>query len=91
VTAAQRSKENVLRVRSARELDQPELVVAFKCECRNDFCAEPVVLTLDEYDGVHAHPGAAVVTTDHAAIDGRAVARRTERYVVVTGPERDAV
>jgi hypothetical protein len=57
-------------------------VLAFRCECEHPLCRDVVVLTLAEYGGATAGRGA-VVTLDHAEVDGRDVVERTSRFCIV--------
>lgn len=64
------------------ELESPDLI-AFVCECSRVGCADPVQLTLDEYEQVRANRARFFLVPGHE--DGRVdgVVERHDRYVVV--------
>jgi hypothetical protein len=55
------------------------------CECADETCAEPVELSIEEYEGVRAEPTRFLVAPSEEHVSPRIeqVVRREERYWVV--------
>jgi hypothetical protein len=57
--------------------------VDFVCECGDPDCAEPLSLTLEEYERVRSVPTHFIVVPDHVAPGIEVAVRRGDGYVVV--------
>jgi hypothetical protein len=57
--------------------------VEFLCECDDTECLERLLLTVEEYESVRAHPAQFVVAPNHEARDVEFVKRVETRFVVV--------
>jgi hypothetical protein len=64
------------------ELQRSRMFIEFACECCDQACVEPVVLSIDEYEEVRRSPTSFVVVPGHLA-DGDVVLATSDRYAVV--------
>ena len=62
----------------------------FICECGREECAEPIELTLQEYEDVRSEATRFAIASNHAIEDVEHVVERHGRYVVVEKIERAA-
>ena len=61
--------------------------VDFVCECGDTACTRAMRMTLDEYRSMAAARGAHAVLPGHEQLDLEHPVGRTDRYVIVRGPE----
>ncbi len=66
-----------------REITTYDGDVEFLCECGDPGCAQPIVMTLDEYEAVRADPTRFVVVPRHEAPDLETVVDENERFAVI--------
>ena len=59
------------------------MFVEFVCECADRECAEPIVLTMDEFEGVRRRPSRYAVRPGHEAPGRERLIELTSRYAVV--------
>ena len=64
--------------------------INFACECGRADCAEPIAMTLVEYEAVRAEPTHFAVVPEHEQIDIEIVIERHPTYFVVEKREPDA-
>src|SRR3954447_8794136 len=64
--------------------DTLDLDGAWVCECADENCAEPMEMTLDEYERVRAHPNRFAVLHGHVYPEVEDVVEERERYVIVS-------
>jgi hypothetical protein len=64
--------------------------INFACECGRADCAEPIAMTLVEYEAIRAEPTHFGVVPGHVAPDIETVIRRFPTYHVVEKREPDA-
>jgi hypothetical protein len=58
-------------------------VKLFICECGDDYCAEAVEMTMDEYEALRADGARFVVAAGHESDPDQSVFERRARFVVV--------
>jgi hypothetical protein len=73
--------ERVLEVN--KEFETTDGLLNFICECGKVDCTEAVLLTLNEYEAVRAHPTHFVVVPGHEAAFVESIVARDERFIVV--------
>jgi hypothetical protein len=56
----------------------------FTCECADETCVEPMLMTIDEYESLRAHPNRFAVLPGHVYADVEDVLSSNDRFVVVT-------
>ena len=66
-----------------REITTYDGDVEFLCECGDPTCAQPIVMSLDEYEAVRAEPTRFVVVPRHEAPDVETVVEENERFAVI--------
>ena len=64
--------------------------VEFTCECGRADCAEPIALTLVEYEAIRAESTHFCVVPEHEQPEIETVIRRTPTYFVVEKRDEDA-
>jgi hypothetical protein len=64
--------------------------VDFTCECGRPDCAEPITMTLIEYESIRAEPTHFGVVPEHEQPEIETVIRRFPNYFVVEKREPDA-
>jgi hypothetical protein len=64
--------------------------VDFTCECGRPDCAEPIAMTLSEYEAIRAEPTHFGVVPEHEQPEIEIVVRRHPTYFVVAKREPDA-
>jgi hypothetical protein len=64
--------------------------VGFVCECAAADCAEPIELTLAEYEAIRAEPTRFAVVPGHERLEIERVVERHAAYLVVEKREEDA-
>lgn len=64
--------------------------VDFTCECGRADCAEPISMTLVEYEAIRAEPNHFGVAPEHEQPEIESVIRRFPTYFVVEKSEEDA-
>ena len=64
--------------------------VEFTCECGRADCAEPITMTVVEYEAVRALPTRFAVAPAHEQPEVEAVVERHKSYVVVEKRQEDA-
>jgi hypothetical protein len=64
-----------------------EGAVPFICECRDSRCLDRVEMSVEEFAGVAAQPGRAVITPGHENPELEQIVEQTGRFTVV---EREA-
>jgi hypothetical protein len=87
----ERAAENESLFRSVNErIEQSALTwgvedggVEFLCECEDTDCLERLRLSVEEYEGVRAHPAQFVVAPNHESHDIEFVKRVNDRFAVV--------
>ena len=57
--------------------------VEFVCECGRETCAEPISMTLSEYERVRSIPTHFIVVPSHVVAEVEVVVREGDGYVVV--------
>jgi AraC-like DNA-binding protein len=55
----------------------------FVCECGREDCAEPIELSLEQYERVRAEPTRFAIATSHAIADVERVVEQFDRFMVV--------
>ena len=78
-TIFRRANEDVRRVQD--ELEMPEGLFPFICECEDEQCREIVQLTQAQYEGVRADPTHFVLAPGHPTSTGQVI-ERNDRYWV---------
>jgi len=76
----------------AEEFSEDEVrnPVGFVCECAAAGCAEPIELTLAEYEAIRAEPTRFAVVPEHERLEIERVVERHAAYLVVEKREEDA-
>jgi len=59
------------------------MFIEFACECADRNCAAPIVLTMDEFEGVRREPARFAVRLGHQAPALERLIETTPRYAVV--------
>ena len=72
--------ETVAQATGQRLDDQPAL---FLCECVDEFCAESIALTRDEYEHVRAEPDHFIVKPGHVLPDIERIVEQHRDYWVI--------
>jgi hypothetical protein len=72
------------------DVDTRGETVDFTCECGRADCAEPIVMTLTEYEAVRAEPTRFAVAPGHEQPEIETVVKRHPTYFVVEKREDDA-
>jgi hypothetical protein len=55
----------------------------FTCECADQGCVEPMMMTIDEYENLRSHPNRFAVLPGHVYADVEDTLSSNERFVVV--------
>ena len=66
-----------------REITTYDSDVEFLCECGDPGCAQPIVMSLEEYEAVRSDPKRFVVVPGHEIRDVEDVVETNERFAVV--------
>ena len=56
----------------------------FTCECADETCVAPMLMTIDEYEALRGHPNRFAVLPGHVYLDVEDVISTTDRYLVVS-------
>jgi hypothetical protein len=64
--------------------------VDFTCECGRAECAQPITMTMGEYEAIRARPTHFAVVPEHEQPEIEVVIERHPRYFVVEKREEDA-
>ena len=78
----ERIEEHHLRVKPT--------VAAWVCECADETCAQPVKMTIAEYEAVRAEPTYFAVAEGHVVPDIERVVEKHDRYTVVEKVDPEA-
>jgi hypothetical protein len=101
-SSAERKGENEARFREANESLAPEAralrggdeaaLVPFLCECPDVRCTRVLMLSLEEYEAVRAHPHDAICLHGHEDLTIERVVEEHERFLWTRkfGPAADA-
>jgi hypothetical protein len=65
-------------------------LINFACECGRATCAEPITMTLTEYEAIRARPTHFAVAPEHEQLEIEVVIERHPTYFVVEKREPDA-
>jgi hypothetical protein len=71
------------RIRSYKERYDRADPMAFRCECAEGACIDPIHVSLDEYRRVRRHSRRFLIAPDHDAPELERVVERNSRYWVV--------
>ena len=71
------------RIRSYKERYDRADPMAFRCECAEGACIDPIHVSLDEYRRVRGHPRRFIIAPDHDEPELERVVERNSRYWVV--------
>jgi hypothetical protein len=74
----------------AHQFKEVETPLGFTCECGAADCAEPIEMTLVEYEAIRADPTRFVVVPGHERPEIESVVERHSAYLVVEKREEDA-
>ncbi len=66
-----------------REITTWDTGAEFLCECGDPDCAQPIVMTVDEYEAVRSRPTRFLIVAGHEVPDVERVVERTDRFAVV--------
>ena len=55
----------------------------FLCECGDATCAQPIELTLEEYERIRADPTLFVIVAGHEQVDVEEIVEENDRFYVV--------
>ncbi len=66
-----------------REITTYDGDVEFLCECGDQQCTQPIVMTIAEYEAVRSDPTWFLVVPGHEAPELERVVQRTDRFAVV--------
>ena len=72
------------------EVEAKGEAVEFTCECGGRDCAEPITMTVAEYEAIRADPTRFAVLLGHELPEVEEVVERHSTYVVVEKREADA-
>lgn len=78
------------RIQEAAERADFEGPTVFICECGREDCADPIELSLEEYEHVRAEATRFTIAPSHAMEDVERIVERYDRYMVVEKMERAA-
>jgi hypothetical protein len=56
----------------------------FTCECADEACVEPMLMTVGEYESVRGHPSRFAVLPGHVDAEVEDVVEANDRFVVVS-------
>jgi hypothetical protein len=71
------------RIRSYKERSDHAEPMAYRCECAEGACIDPIQVSLDEYGRIRRHDRRFIIAPDHDAPDLERVVERHPRYWVV--------
>jgi hypothetical protein len=72
------------------EVETRSDLVEFTCECGRADCAEPIAMTVVDYEAVRALPTRFAIVPTHEQPDIETVVERHPRYFIVEKQDRDA-
>ena len=76
------------RIQQAAERADFQGPTVFICECGREDCAEPIEVSLDEYEHIRAEPTRFAIVPNHAITDVERILERRDRYMIVEKIER---
>ena len=72
------------------EVETPDAPVEFTCECGRAQCAEPIPMTVAEYEAVRAEPTQFAVVPGHEQPEIESIVERHPTYLVIEKRDEDA-